>query len=419
MIALVDVNNFYASCETLFEPSLAGRPLVVLSNGDGCVVARSADAKALGVQMGTPWFQLAADAKRWGLVRRSSNYLLYADLSERVMTILARHSRGQEVYSIDESFLVPPQGTAAELVRWGRRLKATVARNVGLPVSIGIAPTKTQAKLATAAAKKIPAAGGVVHWDHTPPGYWDRLMHALPVTEVWGVAGRVGRRLEAMGTTTAAQLRDADPVRIRRAFSVVLMRTVLELRGTAAVPVEEEAATKQQVMVSRSFSDPIWEPHVIGDAVAEFTQRAARRLRKEGQEAAQLRVFAHTSPHRQGPSHAASAHVRLSVPTFEPGPLVAAARRALVPKLVAGTPYMRAGVMLLDLTAPGVAPMLPGAGEQHAPVGGLMDEINARFGLGTVALGKLGARVDAPWGNKQSSLSPGFTTDWAALRIVS
>jgi DNA polymerase V len=141
VIALVDVNNFYASCEVLFEPSLAGKPLVVLSNNDGCVVARSPEAKALGIKMGDPWFTLAAEAKRWGVVKRSSNYQLYADLSERVMLLLARHSLGQEVYSIDECFLLPPPGEPGEQVRWARRLKATVARNVGLPVSIGLAPT--------------------------------------------------------------------------------------------------------------------------------------------------------------------------------------------------------------------------------------------------------------------------------------
>ena len=153
MIALVDVNNFYASCEALFEPSLVGKPLVVLSNNDGCVVARSAEAKALGIKMGDPWFQLRADAQRWGLVKRSSNYQLYADLSERVMLLLARHALGQEVYSIDECFFLPPGGTAAEQVRWARRLKASVARNVGLSVSIGIASSKTRAKIVSTCLK--------------------------------------------------------------------------------------------------------------------------------------------------------------------------------------------------------------------------------------------------------------------------
>lgn len=419
MIALVDVNNFYASCEALFEPSLAGRPLVVLSNNDGCVVARSPEAKALGIKMGDPWFQLRADAQRWGLRKRSSNYQLYADLSERVMLLLARHSLGQEVYSIDECFLLPPEGTPEEQVRWARRLKATVARNVGLPVSIGIATSKTRAKIATETAKKLPATGGVVHWGQAPDGYWDRLMEALPVTEVWGIAGRLAKRLEAMGIETIAQLRDADPVAIRHKFSIVQMRTVLELNGNPAIPVEEEVASKQQILVSRSFPDPIWDPEIVGQAVAEFAQRASRRLRKEGEVTGRFTVFASTSPHRPGPTHNVSAHVRLAVPTNEPAPLVAAARAALAPKLVHGMQYMRAGILCMDLAPEGSVPVLPGVIEQPAPLGELIDAVNRRFGTATLALGRLGTNSPAPWRNRQADLSPSYTTDWAELRTVS
>ncbi|MEX5271517.1 Y-family DNA polymerase [Kocuria sabuli] len=419
VIALVDVNNFYASCEVLFEPSLAGKPLVVLSNNDGCVIARSAEAKALGIKMGDPWFQLAADAARWGLIKRSSNYQLYADLSERVMLLLARHALGQEVYSIDECFLLPPEGTPAEQVRWARRLQATVARNVGLPVSIGMASSKTRAKIATEAAKKLPATGGIVHWEQAPEGYWDRLMEQLPVTEVWGVAGRLAQRLEAMGIETVADLRDADPVAIRGAFSVVQMRTVLELNGFPAIPVEDEVATKQQILVSRSFPDPIHDPEIVGAAVAEFAQRASRRLRKEGEVAGRFSVFAMTSPHRPGPTHNASAQVRLAVPTSEPGPLVAAARAGLVPKLMHGISYMRAGILCMDLAPEGSVPVLPGVLEQPAEIGELIDAVNRRFGTGSLALGRLGAHSPAPWTNHQADLSPRYTTDWDELRTVS
>ncbi|WP_144837262.1 Y-family DNA polymerase [Kocuria rosea] len=419
MIALVDVNNFYASCEALFEPALAGKPLVVLSNNDGCVVARSSEAKALGIKMGDPWFQLAAHSKRWGLIKRSSNYQLYADLSERVMLLLARHSQAQEVYSIDECFLIPPDGTPEEQMRWARRLRATVARNVGLPVSIGIAPTKTLCKIVTETAKKLPATGGVVHWEAAPEGYWDRLMAALPVTEVWGIAGRLAKRLEALGIETIAQLRDTDPVAIRRQFSIVQMRTVLELNGFPAIPVEEEAASKQQILVSRSFPDPIWDPDIVGQAVAEFAQRASRRLRKEGEVAGRFTVFASTSPHRPGPAHNVSAHVRLAAPTNEPAPLVAAARTALAPKLLHGMQYMRAGILCMDLAPEGAVPLLPGVVEQPAPLGELIDAVNRRFGTATLALGRLGTHSPAPWRNRQADLSPSYTTDWAELRTVS
>ncbi|WP_272027830.1 hypothetical protein [Kocuria rosea] len=200
-----------------------------------------------------------------------------------------------------------------------------------MPKSIERNPSwfKTRAKIATEAAKKLPTSGGVVHWDQAPEEYWEKLMAALPVTEVWGIAERLTKRLEAMGIQTIADLRDANPVAIRDTFSVVQMRTVLELNGFPAIPVEDEVATKQQILVSQSFPDPIWDPEIVGAAVAEFAQRASRRLRKGGEVTGRLTVFASTSPHRPGPTHNVSAHVRLGVPTNEPTPLVVVGHEVL------------------------------------------------------------------------------------------
>ncbi|GEO92161.1 DUF4113 domain-containing protein [Kocuria flava] len=254
----------------------------------------------------------------------------------------------------------------------------------------------------------------MVHWDQAPDGYWGRLMEALPVTEVWGVAGRLAQRLEAMGVETIA-----DPVAIRHTFSVVQMRTVLELNGFPAIPVEDEVATKAQILVSRSFPDPIWDPEIVGAAVAEFAQCASRRLRTEGEVTGRITVSATTSPHRPGPAHHVSAHVRLAVPINEPTPLVAAARAALVPKLLHWTQYMRAGILCTDLAPEGAVPVLPGVLEQPAPIGELIDAVNRRFGTGTLALGRLGAHSPDPWANHQADLSPRYTTDWNELRTVS
>ena len=234
-----------------------------------------------------------------------------------------------------------------------------------------------------------------------------------------GIAGRLAKRLEAMGIETIADLRDADPVAIRHKFSVVQIRTVLELNGFPAIPVEDVAATKQQILVSRSFPDPIHDPEIVGAAVAEFAQRASRRLRKEGEVTGRLTVFASTSPHRPGPTHNVSAQLRLAVPTNEPTPLVAAARAALVPKLMHGMSYMRAGILCTDLAPNGAVPVLPGVLEQPVPLGELIDAVNGRFGTGTLALGRLGARSPAPWRSRQADLSPRYTTDWAELRTVS
>lgn len=192
--ALVDVNSFYVSAERVFDPSLEGKPVVVLSNNDGCVVARSNEAKALGIENGDPWFKLAADAKRTGLIHKSSNYELYGDLSSRVMEILGRYSFNQEIYSIDESWLVL-RGTPEELVKTGAEIKATIARNTGLPVCVGIAPTKTLAKFVNRVAKQNPALQGVYSWDTLPAGHADVIMSRVPVTGIWGIAGRLGKKL--------------------------------------------------------------------------------------------------------------------------------------------------------------------------------------------------------------------------------
>lgn len=230
----MDVNNFYVSCERAFDPSLEGRPVVVLSNNDGCVVARSPEAKALGLKTGVPWFQIARQADRWGLVARSSNYELYGDMSARVMELLGRFGTWQQVYSIDESFL-GLQGTAEQLRRAGQQIRESVARHVGLPVCVGLAPTKTLAKFANHVAKNNPddgRLGGVMAWDSVPHRSRETLLARLPAGEIWGVGRKTSAKLEQLGIHSIADLRDADPGWIRSRFSVVLERTVLELRGT-------------------------------------------------------------------------------------------------------------------------------------------------------------------------------------------
>src|SRR3954447_18679148 len=237
-IALVDVNNFYVSCERVFDPSLEGRPVVVLSNNDGCVVSRSAEAKQLGIKTGTPWFQLAPSAPRWGLVARSSNYELYGDLSARVMELLARSGAWQEVYSIDECFL-GLAGDEAQLRETAGRIRTAVGRHVGVPVCVGVAATKTLAKFANHVAKRNPHLRAVCSLGSMPPVQVEYIQSRVPVTGLWGVGSRTGKRLNALGVETIADLKAADPLLIRKRFSVVLQRTVLELNGTACIPHAE------------------------------------------------------------------------------------------------------------------------------------------------------------------------------------
>ncbi|MDQ0675008.1 DNA polymerase V [Pseudarthrobacter siccitolerans] len=316
-IAHVDVNCFYASAERVFDPSLEGKPLIVLSNNDGCAVTRSPEAKALGIQTGDPWFKLAPRAKEWGLTAKSSNYELYGDISARVMELLGRYSAWLEVYNIDEAFL-SVKGTPEHLLELGRTMKSAVARNVGVPVCVGIARTKTLAKLANKWAKHNPAFGGVCRWDSVPAEHQEALMARLPVIEIWGVATRITKSLNAMGIQSILDLRRVDPVRIRERFSVVMMRTVLELQGTPCIPLEEARIGRDQLIFSRSFSTPITTAHGVRQVLSVYAQMASGRLAKDNLQAKLLTAFAGTSHFNAQQTSFPSVCVPLPMPTADP-----------------------------------------------------------------------------------------------------
>ncbi len=256
MYALADVSNFYASCEMLWRPDLRGRPVVVLSNNDGCVVARNPEAKACGVKMAVPYFQIKQRFERAGGIAFSSNYELYADMSTRVMAILEEMAPHIEIYSIDESFLdLTGVRNCTDLATFGHQVRSRVKKETGLTIGIGIAQTKTLAKLANFAAKRWQKTNGVV--DLSNLARQRKLMAIVPAAEVWGIGRRLAKKLSVMGIETALQLADASTAMIRKHFSVVLERTVRELRGQPCLALEEFAPTKQQIVCSRSFGDPI------------------------------------------------------------------------------------------------------------------------------------------------------------------
>lgn len=417
-IALVDVNNFYVSCERVFDPSLEGRPVVVLSNNDGCVVSRSAEAKQLGIKTGTPWFQLAPSAPRWGLVARSSNYELYGDLSARVMELLARFGAWQEVYSIDECFL-GLAGTEAQLHETAGRIRTSVGRHVGVPVCVGVAATKTLAKFANHVAKRNPHLRGVCSLGSMPPGQVEHIQSRVPVTGLWGVGARTGKRLNAVGIETIADLKAADPLLIRKRFSVLLQRTVLELNGTACTPHAEERADRQQIMFSRSFSTPVATAEQMAEVMAVYAQKAASRLAAEGLRAAVLTVSAGTSRFA-GEAAFPAATVRLPVPTQDPIALTKAAVAAMHSCLVPGTAYVRAGVALTGLEpADGQEALDAFAGPQEQRrLGGLLGSVRAKFGEGAIGLGHGGLAEPAAWSMKREFSSPRYTSEWAELPVV-
>jgi DNA polymerase V len=419
MFALVDMNSFYASCETAFRPDLAGRPIVVLSNNDGCVIARSAEAKKLGIKMGTPWFQLRETPFPQPLLAFSSNYELYGDMSQRVMTTLEEICPRVEVYSIDEAFCdLTGVRNCRDLGDFGREIRDTVWRNTRLRCGVGIAQTKTLAKLANRAAKEYPQTGGVV--DLSNVERQRRLMALMPVEEVWGVGRRNAKKLEAMGISKALQLADTDIRFIRKHFNVVLERTVRELRGESCLELEEFAPAKQEIVCSRSFGERITGYEEMRQAICSYAARAAEKLRSERQYCRYISVFVKTSPFALNePYYGNNVGTKLLTPTQDTRDIIAAATRCLDAIWRDGHRYQKAGIMLGDFFSQGVAQL--NLFDDNAPRADsdalmtLMDRLNKQ-GRGTLYFA--GQGVQPAWQMKREMLSPCYTTRWSDLPIV-
>ncbi|QRG80926.1 Y-family DNA polymerase [Citrobacter sp. R56] len=421
MYALCDVNSFYASCETVFRPDLKGRPVVVLSNNDGCVIARSAEAKKLGIKMGEPYFRQKALFRRHGVLCFSSNYELYADMSNRVMTTLEEMAPRCEIYSIDEAFCdLTGVRNCRELTDFGREIRATVLQRTHLTVGVGIAQTKTLAKLANHAAKQWQRqTGGVV--DLSNVDRQRKLMAALPVDEVWGIGRRISKKLEAMGIKTVLQLADTDIRFIRKHFNVVLERTVRELRGEPCLALEEFAPAKQEIICSRSFSGRITEYEEMRQAICSYASRAAEKLRGEHQYCRFISAFMKTSPFALNESYYGNnASMKLLTPTQDSRDIISAAIRCLDAIWKDGYRYQKAGVMLGDFFSQGVAQL--NLFDDNAPRPGseklmeVLDQLNAKDGRGTLYFA--GQGIQPQWQMKREMLSPRYTTRYSDLLVV-
>ena len=274
-IALIDVNNFYVSCERVFNPKLVGKPVVVLSNNDGCAVARSNEVKALGVAMGAPWFKLKDLAKQHGIIGLSSNYALYADMSNRVMSILRQYSPDQEVYSIDESFLDLTGFQSRDLIQYGQHMRKRILKWTGLPVCVGIGSTKTLSKLANHCAKKRPVFNSVCNFNTMSPSELNDLLNQVEVGEVWGVGRKLAPKLQALGFNTVLDLKRANPERLRQQFSVIMEKTIRELNGTVCIELEEISPAKKQIISSRSFGYAVRDYNSLAESITLYMSRAA------------------------------------------------------------------------------------------------------------------------------------------------
>lgn len=409
VFALIDCNSFYASCERVFRPDLAKTPIVVLSNNDGCVIARSYDAKPF-VKMGEPFFQAKEKLRRHGIVAFSSNYALYGDMSERVMSLIEAMVPAAEVYSIDESF-ADLTGIPGNLTQFGRDMRAKILKCTGIPVGVGIAKTKTLAKLANHTAKRLQAeTGGVV--DICDPFKRDWVLRNTEVKEVWGIGKRMTAHLEAMGIHTAMDLAKADPWTLRQKFSVVVEKTARELAGTPCLELEEPDPPKQEICCSRMFGKRLTEIAPIKQAIATYTGRAAEKLRAQGSVCKRIRVSIRTGMFNPDEArYAQGVMVELPYPTNDTLLLTRAATEAVERIYRPEFRYSKAEVLLLDLRQPGEFSDDLFAVTQPVASGRLMsvlDEINGKYGRGTMHTATVPRTPD--WGMRREMMSRSYTT---------
>ena len=430
MFALVDGNNFYVSCERIFRPSLNGLPVVVLSNNDGCAIARSDEAKSLGIKMGAPWFQIRQMAESDGLVALSANFALYGDISDRMMSLAAGLGPRQEVYSIDESF-IELTGVRGDLVERSHKIRARILRWVGIPCGIGIGSTKTLAKLGNHVAKSAERKPGsypahlaqVCDLSGLSGADFDAVLAATAVGEIWGVGRRIAAQLAEGGINNALEFARLDPATVRSRWSVVLEKTVRELQGTSCIDLADAPSAKKEIACTRSFGHPVSTLPELSEAITEFASRAAEKLRKQGSLACQIYVFIRTSPFRQEAQYSRGITVPLRRPTADTGALITAALTGLRAIFQPGYRLAKAGVMLMDLAPDNLHQQEFDFEDDEVPdrsaLMATLDGINRKYGRGTVLMASAGLAGDArAWSVKQERRTPAYTTCWEDMPVA-
>lgn len=414
---LVDCNNFYASCERLFQPSIEKRAVVVLSNNDGCVIARSQEAKQLGIQMGTPYFQIKKLCKERGIFVCSSNYQLYGDLSRRVMNILSEMAPEIQIYSIDEAFLrYPKEMTSEQVFEKCIEIRNLIKQWVGIPTSVGIAPTKTLAKAANALAKKDRLIGV---FNLSSLEMQEKELKKFPIGDVWGIGSGLKAKLQAIGIHTAWEFQKADPLLIRKQLGVVGERMLWELRGISCLELEE-VETKKSITCSRSFGKAVTRLSDLSEAIATFTTTASFKLRQQQCYAKTLGVYVETyldlSSKMRGYE---SMVISLPQPTNETPQMISAAKCCIAKLFRQGQRYKKCGVILLDLILEANIPLdlfSEHVNPRRKLLAQAVDALNARFGKNAVFYGAMG--TDPQWKMRSEYRSKHYTTDWQSLAIA-
>lgn len=420
VFALADANSFYASAEKVFRPELEGKPIVILSNNDGCVIAQSKEAKAvLDIHMARPWFELEAEAKKHGVIVFSSNYELYASMSNRFHETLRQFAQRQEMYSIDESFL-EVTSIRRNLTEYGQEIKSTVKQWVGLPICVGFGCSKTLAKLANQCAKKQPVWDGVCDFTSLTDAELNTLFEQLPVSTVWGIGHRLEKKLNEVGVKSVQSLKRSNPKRVRDHFGVLLERTIKELNGECWLELDEMVPESKQVMSSRSFGARVTELQDLQEAISFHAANAAQRMRKQSLYCSAVYVFIQNSPFDQAEYYGKSLSLGLPAPTDCTLQINKVAQWLLRRIYKPGVYYQKAGVMLMEL--------VPAAGKQSNLFGYIdedskavrlmkaMDAINDKYQRGTVRLASEG--VEQAWVMRRAFKSPNYTGDWNTLPKV-
>ncbi len=412
IFALVDCNNFYASCERVFNPHLENKAIIILSNNDGCVIARSNEAKKLGIPMGAPFYRWKKLCDNNTLYAFSSNYALYGDMSNRIMTLLTHFCPDIEIYSIDEAFLALDQFDENNLFSYSEKIRNTIKQCTGMPVSIGIAPTKTLAKIANHIAKKKTPNG---IFDLSNPHIRDKVLAQFPIEDIWGIGRKLAKRLNELHIKTASDLRDANLKMIRMHFSVVMERLVEELRGISCIPLEM-VQPRQQIMSSRSFGKPVTELWELEEALSFYTAKACVKLRKQKSLAGGISIFLHTNTFKENdPQYGNSMNYHFSEPTSDSGFIISAAKKCLKNIFREGFRYKKTGILLLDLSPLRIKQfdLLSNRQNKSESLMQTFDFINEKLGKNTLFLAAEG--IQRHWKTRCDRRSKRYTTQWDEL----